>query len=219
MAGELASLFLQEKTRKAIDAEVMDIDEDDYRAGQLSARLYGYLRIPFRRQFLQRQKTGSPPDETYAQEAIATEIVENMSDDSHYIIGPGTTTRAVMDKLDLPNSLLGVDIVHQKQLVASDVNESQLLRTIQGQQSKLVITPIGGQGYILGRGNQQLSPEVLASVGVENVIVIATTHKINALKGRPFLVDTGDKATDQMLTGFYKVITGYREYVIYKASP
>jgi len=218
MAGELSALFLQGKAKKVIDAEVMDIDEDDYREGRLSARLYGYLRIPFRRQFLQRLKAGSSPDESYSHEAIASEIIENMSDDRYYIIGPGTTTRAVMAKLDLDYSLLGVDIVHQKQLVARDVNESQILRIIRGQQSKLIITPIGGQGYIFGRGNQQLSPKVIASVGVDNIIVIATTQKINALKGRPFLVDTGDRSTDQSLSGYYKVITGYREYVIYKAS-
>lgn len=219
LAGELALLFLQGKAKKANDAEVMDIDEDDYREGRLSARLYGYLKIPYRRQFLQRQKTGSSPDESYLQGSIASEVVENMSDEWYYIIGPGTTPQAVMEKLKLENSLLGVDVVHRRQLVANDVNETQLLRIIHGQQSKLIITPIGGQGYILGRGNQQLSPEAMESVGVDNIIVIATIHKINALKGRPFLVDTGDGATDQMLTGYYKVITGYREYVIYKASP
>ncbi len=219
MAGELSGLFLQGKTKKVIDAEVMDIDEDDYREGRLSARLYGYLRIPFRRQFLQRLKAGSSPDESYTQEAIASEIIENMSDDNYYIIGPGTTTRAVMEKLELDNSLLGVDIVHLNQLVASDVNESQILRIIRGQQSKLIITPIGGQGYIFGRGNQQLSSKVIASVGKDNIIVIATMQKINALKGRPFLLDTGDKDTDQSLSGYFKVITGYKEYVVYKASP
>lgn len=219
MAGELTSLFLQGKANKVIDAEVMDIDEDDYRKGRLSARLYGCLKIPFRRKFLQRLKSGSSRDEGYAQEAIASEIVENMSDAWFYIIGPGTTTRAVMKKLNLDDSLLGVDIVRQKRLVAKDVNESQILRIIRGEQSKLIITPIGGQGYIFGRGNQQLSPEVLATVGVGNVILIATLQKINALKGRPFLLDTGDRSTDHWLTGYYKVISGYREYVIYKASP
>jgi len=218
MAGELTSQFLQGKAKKVSDAEVMDIDEDDYRKGCLSARLYGYLKIPYRRQFLQRQKTGSPPDECYAQEAIASEIVEHMSDDWYYIVGPGTTPQAVMTKLHLENSLLGVDVVHRKQIVARDANESQLLRIIRGQQCKLLITPVGGQGYILGRGNQQLSPEVLVTVGKDNIIIIATAHKINTLKGRPLLVDTGDDATDQMLTGYYKVITGYREYVIYKVS-
>ncbi|MFC2164404.1 ATP-NAD kinase family protein [Acidobacteriota bacterium] len=219
MAGELSALFLQGKAKKVIDAEVMDIDEDDYREGRLSARLYGYLRIPFRRQFVQRLKAGSSPDESYAQEAIASEVMDNISEDWYYIVGPGTTTRAIMEKLKLDNSLLGVDIVHRNQLVASDANESQILRIISGHQSKLIITPIGGQGYILGRGNQQLSPEVVASVGKDNIIIIATAQKLNALKGRPFLVDTGDRNTDKSLSGFYKVITGYREYVIYKVSP
>jgi len=217
-AGELCALYLQDKVRKAVSAEVMDIDEAAYRAGKLTAALYGYLKIPSARTFLQRQKAGSSSDESRSQAAIASEVVAKMSDEVHYIIGPGTTTRAIMEKLNLRCSLLGVDIVYKKRLVGTDVNEAQILDTIEGKRVRMIITLIGGQGYILGRGNQQLSPRVISSVGKDSITVISTLTKLNALNGRPFLIDTGDRQTDKMLSGYYRVVTGYREYVIYKAS-
>jgi predicted polyphosphate/ATP-dependent NAD kinase len=218
IAGELAVLYLQGKARRTREVEVMDIDEDEYRKGILSAKLYGYLRIPYRRSLVQGSKTGSQPDERYSQEAIAFEVVENMSDEPYYIIGPGTTVRAVMDKLNLKNSLLGVDLVHKKKLVGLDLNESELLERVKEKKTKLIVTPIGGQGYLLGRGNQQISPEVIKQVGKENIIIIATTQKMNSLSGRPLLVDTGDREIDQLLSDYYKVITGHRESIIYRVN-
>ena len=218
IAGELAASFLEGKTKRIREVEVMDIDEEDYRKGILSAKLYGYLKIPFRKSYAQSLKAGSQPDERYSQEAIAAEVVENMLDEFYYIIGPGSTTRAVMEKLKLESTLLGIDLVHKGKLAGLDLNESGLLKGIKGKKTKLVITPIGGQGYLLGRGNQQISPDVIRKVGKENIIIIATAHKINSFQGRPLLVDTGDKETDQLLSDYFKVITGYRESVIYKVT-
>ncbi len=217
-AGELAGLYLQGKAKTIQETEVMDIDEDDYRKGRLSAKLYGYLRIPYERRYVQRMKAGSRTTERYYQEAIASSIIADMSDDYLYIIGPGTTTRAVMERLNLESSLLGVDLVYKKRLVGKDLNESELLEKIKDKRTKLIITPIGGQGYLLGRGNQQISPEIIQLVGKENIIIIATKHKINSLQGRPLLVDTGDQATDGLLKDYFKVITGYREVVVYKVT-
>jgi len=214
-AGELAALCLQGKAKNIIEAEVMDIDEDDYRKGRLSAKLYGYLRIPFERRYVQRVKAGSGATERYYQEAMAVSIVEDMSDEYFYIIGPGTTTRTIMERLNLDNSLLGIDLVYQKKLIGKDLNESELLEKIKGKKAKLIITPIGGQGYLLGRGNQQISPEVIRQVGKHNIIIMATKQKINSLQGRPLLVDTGDRATDELLNDYFKVITGYREASVY----
>jgi predicted polyphosphate/ATP-dependent NAD kinase len=218
IAGELAALYLQGKAKRTREVEVMDIDEDEYRNGILSAKLYGYLKIPYKRSYVQSAKAGSQPDERYSQEAIAFEVVEDMSDEFYYIIGPGTTTRAVMKKLDLENTLLGVDLIHKRKLVGLDLNESELLERIKEKRTKLIITPIGGQGYLLGRGNQQISPEVIRQVGKERIIIIATTQKMNSLSGRPLLVDTGDREIDQLLSDYYKVITGHRESIVYKVT-
>jgi len=217
-AGELAALYLLDKISHTFEAEVMDIDEEMFRKHTLSARLYGYLTIPGRPTYLQRAKAASSVSEKYSQQAIAFEIFENLADDFGYIIGPGTTTKAIMDRIGLDGSLLGVDFIFRKELIGKDLNEAELLSNIKGKKVKLIVTPIGGQGYLLGRGNQQISPEVIKKVGRENIIIVATKNKINSLHGQPLLVDSGDEKLDRELSGYYKIITGYREYIIYKVS-
>lgn len=214
--GELAAWYLNGKTRRIVEAEVMDIDEADYRKGILSSRLYGYLKIPFKRTHVQGIKSGSPASEQYYQEAIGHDVVESMSDAYHYIIGPGSTMRPIMIQLGLDYSLLGIDLVYKRRLIGKDLNENQLLAKIRGRASKLIITPIGGQGYLLGRGNQQLSPKVIQHIGKENIMVVATKQKIHSLFGRPLLVDTGDASTNGMFNDYFKIITGYHESIVYK---
>ena len=168
--------------------------------------------------FLQRTKTGSTGNEKYSQEAIAAEIVEGMSDEFYYLVGPGTTTAAIMQRLGLDHSLLGVDLVWQGDLLGKDLNETQILEKIRGKPIKMILTPIGGQGFLLGRGNQQISPQVIDQIGKDNIIVVATKQKIHSLNSRPLLVDTGDEAVDQTLMGYYRIVTGFREAIIYKVA-
>ncbi len=150
--------------------------------------------------------------------AIAFAIVERMDDVFLYVVGPGTTTRAIASKLGLNKTLVGVDVIFRKKLVGTDVNEAQLLKFLRKRRAKIIITPIGGQGYLFGRGNQQISPKVIRMVGRDNLIVVATPEKINSLRGRPFLVDTGDRTVDKLLSGYIRVITGYNEEIVYKIS-
>ncbi|MFC1783458.1 ATP-NAD kinase family protein [Planctomycetota bacterium] len=215
-AGRLAVMYLKEQTRTVIEAEVMDIDEESFRRDILSARLFGYLKIPFEKMYVQCTKAASSSTEAHDQQAIAHDIIDHMIDDCYYIIGPGTTTRAIMEQLNLSYTLLGIDLIYNRKLVGKDLSEAQLLKKIKDQPTKLIITPIGGQGYILGRGNQQISPAVIRLLGKDNIIIIATGQKIRSLYGRPLLVDTGCAATNQLLSDYYKVITAYRESIVYK---
>jgi predicted polyphosphate/ATP-dependent NAD kinase len=217
-AGELAAAYLRGDVSSLREAEVMDVDEEAFRRGVLSARLYGYLRIPFRRALVQGVKAATGPGEESVQRAIAVEIVEGMEDDCLYILGPGTTTRAIASRLGLEKTLLGVDVVRGGEMMATDVGESQLLGLMRGARAKIVVTPIGGQGFIFGRGNQQISPQVIRRVGKENTIVVSTPEKINSLGGHPLLVDTGDQSVDEMLGGYVRVVTGYAEQILYRVS-
>ncbi len=217
-AGELAAQFLKEAGLPVRRSEVMDIDEDAFREGQLSARLYGYLQVPCSGELMQHLKVGGAETEEAVLEAIAENVVEKMEEDVAYIIGPGSTIGPIMDKLDLSNTLLGVDVVKNGKLLASDVNEKQLLELIEGERAKIIVTVIGGQGYIFGRGNQQISAEVIRIVGKENIIVVATREKIFSLEYERLLVDTGDEKVNGMLCGYMRIITGYNEELLYRVS-
>jgi len=219
-AGNLAAMYLGRESSgiRLREAEVMDIDEQAFRENRLSAKLYGYLKVPYERSLVQSAKAGSVSEEEAVIDAISCDVINNMQDDYLYIIGTGTTTRGIMEKLGLKNTLLGIDAVYKRNLVGSDLNEAQLLKLIEDKKAKIVVTIIGGQGYIFGRGNQQISARVIKKVGKENIIVAATENKILSLKGSPLLVDTGDDEVNKMLTGYIKVITGLNERVMLRVA-
>ncbi|MEM3754122.1 MAG: ATP-NAD kinase family protein [Candidatus Bathyarchaeia archaeon] len=201
------------------EAEVMDIDEEAFRKGIFKAKLYGYLLTPNEDYLIQQTKVSAfqIEEENENKIAIAKYIVEEMENDCFYIIGPGTTTKAINDLLGLKKTLLGVDVIFNKKLIVMDVNEEKLLELLKnGKKAKIIVTPIGGQGYVFGRGNQQLSPNVIKKIGKENIIIIATRQKLATLKHKRLLVDTGDEDLDNELKGFTRVVTGYREESILK---
>jgi len=217
-AAQLAAMYISGRVKGFGELEVMDIDEEAFRRGRVSARLYGYLKVPLEPRFTQGAKAASSSSvhEAAARQSIAEQIVETMKTGCLYIIGSGTTPRAIMERLGLPNTLLGIDAVKDGKLAAADLNEAQLLKIMDGHNTRIIVTPIGGQGYIFGRGNQQLSPEVIKKTGVDNIIVTATPAKLASLQRRPLLVDTGDNQVDEMLRGYKRVVTGYREEMVYK---
>ena len=189
--------------------EVMDIDEEAFRAGAVSARLYGYLPVPYAPDLTQSVKAGGLSGDRAALAGIAAEVVGRMEAGRLYILGPGTTTRAVAAALGLPKTLLGVDLVRDGAVVAADASEDGILRALAGgTPGAIVVTPIGGQGHFLGRGNQQIGARVVRAVGLDRLLVAATPEKLASLHEGTLHVDTGDPALDQALTGWRRVITG-----------
>jgi predicted polyphosphate/ATP-dependent NAD kinase len=218
-AGQVAVMFLEGGLTKNRVAEVMDIDEDAFRDGFVTAKLHGTLRVPEESRHVQGPKSGGIHSEKEALQGMAATVIESMADtDCYFIIGSGTTTRLIMVNLGLENTLLGVDVVREKRLVAKDVNEKQLLALIKEKDAKIVVTVIGGQGHIFGRGNQQISPSVIREVGGENIIVVASKEKLTSLRGKPLLVDTGDEELNETLSGYLKVTTGYQDYIMYRVG-
>ena len=228
-AGRVIELMVTKQLVTLTEADVMDIDESLFRQGVVKAKRYGEMQVPSELRYIQAVKSGGKESDELVLQDIAAHVIEHMEDDL-YIIGSGSTTAFVMEELALDNTLLGVDLVQNQTLLANDLTEPELWQYIERHQSnsnvsqnntiKLVITLIGGQGHIFGRGNQQLSPRVLRAIGKENIFIIATKAKLSALDARPLISDTGDSELDQLFSGFMPVITGYKDQVLYPvASP
>jgi predicted polyphosphate/ATP-dependent NAD kinase len=217
-AGELAHEFLSGEGRRSREAEVLDLDEDAFRAGRIAPRLFGYLKIPYRRRLVQGRKAPSPMDEKGTLEAIAEDVVEQLEEGLATIVGPGASTRPILTRLGLAKTLVGIDVLLDHRLLVTDANEAALLEVLRKHPARVVVTPIGGQGLLFGRGNQPISPAVLREVGRGGIVVVSTPEKIHGLRGRPLLVDSGDPEVDRWLTGYIKVITGYHERIVYRVS-
>ena len=221
-AGRVVELMITNQLVSLSDADVMDIDESLFRQGIVKAKRFGEMQVPAELRYIQAVKSGGKESDELVLQDIAADIISKMADEL-FIIGSGSTTAFLMEELALENTLLGVDAVCEQALIASDLTEPQLWQLIQPYEKgrvKLVITLIGGQGHIFGRGNQQLSPRVIRAIGKENVYIIATKTKLNALQSRPLIADTGDNELDIELSGYLPVITGYNDQVLYPvASP
>lgn len=215
--GRLASDWLLGKVKNRGDAEIMDLDETLYRQGIVGPRFYGVLPVPEDRMRLQGKKARSGMMDRESQHGIAVEVIRRMKGEL-FIIGPGTTTYAATSLLGEDGTLIGVDAVRNGRIIGRDLSEEEILTLAQGEKAKLVITPVGGQGFLLGRGNQQISAKVIRQVGWENTLVAATANKLHALRGKPLRVDTGDDALNCSLCGFVRVITGIGEEQVYPVS-
>ena len=216
-SGMVVKMLLDGELVSLMSADVMDIDEVAFRKGTVRAKRYGEMLVPAEPRYIQAVKMGGIEIDELVLTDIAAEVIDNMEDEL-YIIGSGSTVAAVMSELQLENTLLGVDLVQDRQVIGADLGARQLLDMTKDQPVKLVITLIGGQGHILGRGNQQLSSELIKRVGKDNIIILSTKTKLKALEGRPLIVDSGDPELDKDLCGYYRVITGYHDYVMYQVA-
>ncbi|XQF89807.1 ATP-NAD kinase family protein [Pseudoalteromonas espejiana] len=214
-AGRVVEMLVKGELVTLADADVMDIDEDAFRQGTVKAKRYGEMQIPSEVRYVQAVKNGGKETDELVLADIAAHVVSEMDDDTFYIMGSGSTVEAIMQEMGLDNTLLGVDLIKDQTLIAQDLTADQLLDYTRSHATQLVITLIGGQGHIFGRGNQQLSPELIRAIGKDNIIVVATKTKLQALNGRPLICDTGDSTLDDELTGYIKVTTGYNDHIMY----
>ncbi len=213
-AGEIIKMFLQDSVDIG-EAEVMDIDEDAYRRGELNVKLYGVARVPVASGFIQASKQVF---QSGSQESILDEIgdffkeITEEREDTLFFLGAGSTVGVVKKWLEIKEpTLLGIDAYFQGRQVGKDLNEQgilELMDTLGAKDSAILVSPIGAQGFVLGRGSQQFSPAVLKRVGVDNTYIAATPDKVASISS--LRVDTGDRELDKEFSGFRRVITGFR---------
>ena len=192
----------------------MDLDEERYRKGDWNIKLFGIAKGIVEPTYVQVGKTTF---ESISDDEIKDELAEHILDeieqnsDFLFLFGSGGTIDFVTKKLGIKNTLLGIDAVYKKKVVGSDLSEEGILKLLKiYPKAKIILSPIGAQGFVLGRGNLQLSPSVIRKIGLDNIIVISTPSK---LLSTPILrVDTGDKELDSLFAKkeFMMVVIGYR---------
>lgn len=208
-AAEIAHGYIRGEL-KVRDTEVVDVDEELYRKGEMQTKLYALARTPYKPVLVQdRKRIYVSGGEEEFKDQIALFASEFMRDGAAYILGAGTTTARIAELLKVEKTLLGVDVIRNGLLIIKDASEKDLLILLDREKLvKIIVSPIGAQGFILGRGSQQISAAVLRRVGEENLIIISTPHKLSELQ--QLLVDTGDEKLDRLLAGRRLVVTGYR---------
>lgn len=195
--------------------EVVDLDEDRLRAGRtITPRLTAALRVPVA-PAVQSRKAPTAGSAAEQVRAVAASAAALLADGVVTAIGPGGTTQAVLDQLGLPATLLGVDIVRGGELLAANVSEPELYGWALRGPLRIMVSVIGGQGFVFGRGNQQFSARVIRAAGAANIVILAPEAKLAALSGRPLLADTGDADLDAELASHRRVLTGPRQWAIY----
>lgn len=211
--AEILHAFLQGRLTVA-QADVLDLDEEKYRQGKWAVKLYYSAITPYEPILTQSAKMLIiETSDAVVKEEIASYLLEEIEADPGVLIllGPGSTVQSLADALDVEKTLLGIDAIADGEIVGGDLNEQQISNLLERYpRRRLILSPIGAQGFVLGRGNLQLSPEVIRRIGGDNIIVVATPAKLARTPVLRF--DTGDAALDAELTerGYLPVVIGYR---------
>lgn len=197
--------------------EVRDIDEQAFQKGVVKSRFYGEMRVPEAGRFIQQVKQGGFEVEDLVLLDIAEHLTHHSSPDTLFIVGPGSTTYHIQRNWGVEGTLLGVDVVRAGALLAADADSRVLADYVAEHTGPilLVVTAIGGQGHIIGRGNQQITAPLLKQLGRDNLRVVATRTKLKSLHQRPLVIDSGDPEIDRAWRGYVPVITGFDDLVFY----
>lgn len=217
-AGETAAIAIG-RACGVRRAEVMDADEAELAAGRPSARLFGYAQTPAVPRLLQPAKASRPDGGEAAIAALGRLLAREMPTDRLVIFGPGTTMQAVKLAFGFEGTLLGVDAFADGKVVALDADAGRLEALCESRaHASILVGVIGNQGFVFGRGNQQISPAVIRAARRGNIHIIATREKLTALPSPELRLDTGDEALDGLLTGYHRVRTGPFESMTMRVS-
>ncbi len=216
-AAVLVAQLIEGRPMRLLEREVRDIDEQALTSGRLRSRFYGTLTVPDDNDFVQTVKQAGVVPEDLLLDDIAGFLAEELTADTLIVAGPGGTVQRVLGNWDIKGSLLGVDLIRGQQLVQRDLDAAGVEEAVITHRGPiaLLLSVIGGQGHIIGRGNQQLAPSVLRQIGRGGLRILAPPEKLRSLHGRPLLIDSGDPALDRDWSGAVPVICGYRDVVLY----
>ena len=223
-AAEVVLAFILGDLRCAI-TEVMDLDEDVYQEGVWKVRMYGEAWTPSSPRFMQGAKEQvERSSEVDTIEGLAHHVQTLLEDQPDLMIvwGSGGTLRRMGEHVNLELTLLGIDIQGPsddgERTFYGDLNEQQLLEILSkhvdenGEERPrlLLLSPMGGQGFLIGRGNLQLSPAVLRTIGFDSILGVATPAKLIGLNA--VRIDTGDSLLDDLIHSkrFIKILQGFR---------
>lgn len=217
VASVIESLMLR-RLVSARMAEVRDIDEAAFSQGRVSTQYFGEMLIPDDQLLVQCVKCSGMIEDELMLDELCAFVTEELDDDTLYVLGSGGTLNALKSAMGIETpTLLGVDVWYQGEVLAQDAHEAQLYALVkQYPKVRIMLSIIGGQGVVLGRGNQQISPRIIQCVGKENLEFLATQSKILALEGKPLLIDSGCDELDRALSGFHKIICAYDDALLYE---
>ncbi len=204
-AASLFNSIISGDKYESIYGDVDDIDEEEFRRGKLSVKLYGKLRIPLSPDIILNSKAEYSTPSIYD---IAEYICDTMDSEIYYIIGPGTTCKEILKNMNIDTNLLGFDMIRGGKLLSMDMDEETIYKNMVPGRTKMIISPIGGQGFILGRGTKQISGRIIKGIGFDNIIVISSEEKINNLKYLYIDIDTGDIKIPK----YIRILTGYGHF-------
>ena len=216
-AGELLARLVDGGLVSSVLRQVRDLDEVALRAGEIRPRFFGELRVAEAGGYLQHTKERGRENESLAITEISADVVERLASvDEAVVLGPGSTVAEIKRSLGFEGSVLGFDVWREGAVIALDVDTRWLLDRLD--RAVVVLSFTRGQGALLGRGNQQLSPAFLRQIGREALWVIGTRTKLNSLEGRPLLIDTDDPELDQVWSGLVEITAGYEDRLFYRLS-
>lgn len=216
-AGALARRFLTAPDRKAMLRSVDIVDRPAAEDGNYrEPQRYGVLRAPYAPLATPPPKAASRTASDDAVAGACRELAERAREGEALIIGPGAAMQAVKRRLGAPGTLIGVDVFRDGRLIAEDADRDALLAIAAAGPARIVVSPTGGQGFLFGRGNQQIDADVIKTVGVENIIIVAAAEKLLALETGALFVDTGDAALNAALSGYAPVVTAPKRRMMFR---
>jgi predicted polyphosphate/ATP-dependent NAD kinase len=216
--GELLDALVTGGLVSSSFADVRDVDEAMLRAGRISSSFYGELKVPSIGSYLQHTKIGGMEDARLAVEEIAADVCERIEGSTQgFLLGPGSTLMAIKNRLNIEGTLLGFDFVQGSEVVL-DLTEKELYKRTSNMPWNLVVSFTRSQGFLFGRGNQQVSARVLAGLKSENLSIVSTREKLKTLEGRSLLVDTGNDEVNNKFNGLHELITGFEDRLLYRVG-